>query len=397
MNSSNSQIKQQALPAAVIYGGLSLLRPFRKTNISCHALTHSKSDLICYSRKIHSFKALPPLKSDSDALIQALIDTSSQFKVKPVLYYGNDQTMRFISKHREILSDHYHFLMPPAKLISSCSEKNSFNELIKGTDITYPKSIIINSRLTERDLDDFTPPFVIKPNETSNQSVIAQITANKTQKAIVVETKNEAIHVASLLENKNVPFILQEIIQGTEDNIFSYHAFNDERFQPIGYFVGRKVRTYPHFGGRSTCVTLVDDDEVVETGQYISQKLKFCGPLKLDFKRDSRNGRLYFLEANLRFTLWNHLAAECGINLPLRAYQYLSGLPVEQGNEYRTGRQWIAANDDVRSYLDINNSPTAILQYGVQRLHSYSHVFSIQDPMPYLISLKRRLKSLKKR
>ncbi|MCU7806278.1 MAG: hypothetical protein KZQ73_00165 [Candidatus Thiodiazotropha sp. (ex Semelilucina semeliformis)] len=394
---SNSQNKQQALPAVVIYGGLSLLRPFRKTNISCHALAHSKSDLIRYSRKIHSFKALPPLNSDSDALIQALIDSSTKFKVKPVLYYGNDQTMRFISTHREVLSDHYRFLMPTAKLVSSCSEKNSFNELIKDIDVTYPKSIITNSRLSERDLNSFTPPFVIKPNKTSNQSVIAQITANKTQKAIVVETKKEALHVASLLENKNVPFILQEIIQGTEDNIFSYHAFNDENFQPIGYFVGRKVRTYPHFGGRSTCVTLVDDDEVVETGQFISQKLNFCGPLKLDFKRDSRSGKLYFLEANLRFTLWNHLAAECGINLPLRAYQYLCGLPIDHGNEYQTGRQWIATNDDIRSFLDINNSPTAMLQYGIQRLNSYSHVFSIQDPVPYLISLKRRLKSLRNR
>ncbi len=47
------------------------------------------------------------------------------------------------------------------------------------------------------------------------------------------------------------------------------------------------------------------------------------GPFKIDLVRDARSGALYTLEVNARYTLWNHVGAAAGVNLPRVAYDYL--------------------------------------------------------------------------
>ena len=60
-------------------------------------------------------------------------------------------------------------------------------------------------------------------------------------------------------------------------------------------------------------------------------------------------GQLYLIEANPRFTLWNHLGAKCGVNLQLAAYQYLSGSDIVNQESYTTNLRWITFEDDYRA------------------------------------------------
>ena len=280
--------------------------------------------------------------------------------------------------------------MPTKPVLDVCSQKNKFNKMAEGLSVDYPKSIIVQKMQDLDALYRIKPPYVLKPDKTSNQGAISKIAAIRTQKALIARSNDQVVEFAELLLKRDVDFIVQELVAGGEQNIFSYHAFNDEQFRPLGSFVGRKIRTYPSFGGRSTCVTLINDEEVSETGRRIAAEIGIAGPIKLDFKRDAQSGKLYIIEANPRFTLWNHLGAECGVNLALVAYQYLSEVPVSEYHSYRTDRHWITFADDLRSHMERHSGRLwSVASYPFQRKNAVSHVFALNDPLPFLVAMKR--------
>ena len=75
--------------------------------------------------------------------------------------------------------------------------------------------------------------------------------------------------------------------------------------------------------GWSSFLELVHDDDVARLGRHVVSRLGLKGVLKIDLKRDPRDGSLYILEVNARFNLWHYLGAVNGINLPKMVYEYL--------------------------------------------------------------------------
>ena len=320
-----------------------------------------------------------------------LIDIGKQFQEKPVLFYGDDQTMRFVSQNRDELSKYFRFLMPAHDVLTTCSEKDRFTAVAENLGVCYPASLVVQGALDKSALQRMRPPFVIKPDLTRDLGNIVAIAQVRTQKALMAPTFEDAVQIAERLVEEGIALIIQELIPGDESNIYSYHTFNDAHYQPLGDFAGQKIRTYPLFGGRSTCLKLVDDSEVLDAGRQISRDLQIAGPLKLDFKRNAESGELFLLEANPRFTLWNHLGAACGVNLSLMAYQYLTGQAVERTSGYRTDRHWITFADDLRSHLLSNSGRwSAVFSYPYFGNKPVYHTFAWNDPLPSLIGLKRQ-------
>ena len=91
-------------------------------------------------------------------------------------------------------------------------------------------------------------------------------------------------------------FLIQASVEGGEENILSYHAYVRPSGEIVAEFTGRKIRTAPKVYGRSTYVEITDDREVRDLGRATVAKLGFSGVLKIDFKRDRRDNRLYMLE-----------------------------------------------------------------------------------------------------
>jgi hypothetical protein len=55
--------------------------------------------------------------------------------------------------------------------------------------------------------------------------------------------------------------------------------------------------------------------------------LELSGPLGVEFKRDSRTGTYYYIEANLRPENFNGIAEASGVNIILSAYLFAIGKP----------------------------------------------------------------------
>jgi len=85
---------------------------------------------------------------------------------------------------------------------------------------------------------------------------------------------------------------------------------------------------------------------VTALGRELVRRLGLRGVAKLDFKR-APDGQLYLLEVNPRFTLWHHLGARAGVNIPALVYADLAGLPRGRVLQARAGVRWCKPWDDV--------------------------------------------------
>ena len=114
--------------------------------------------------------------------------------------------------------------------------------------------------------------------------------------------------------------------------------------------------------------------------------------MKLDFKRDPRTGRFYLLEVNPRFSLWNHLGAASGVNLPLLAYRDLAGLPVAPAPPAKVGVRWLSLADDTRTFVRSFAPAGALSVLGwlaSLRGPKVFDVFAWDDVSPFLMNLAR--------
>jgi predicted ATP-grasp superfamily ATP-dependent carboligase len=143
-------------------------------------------------------------------------------------------------------------------------------------------------------------------------------------------------------------FLAQELVPGSEDRIESYHVYVDEEGEVVGEFTGRKIRTYPPRFGISSALTTTTAEDVAAVGREVIDRLALRGVAKLDFKRGP-DGKLWLLEVNPRFTLWTHLGAVAGVNLPALAYADLTGAPRPAVGAARPGVRWVWPRADAAS------------------------------------------------
>jgi predicted ATP-grasp superfamily ATP-dependent carboligase len=296
---------------------------------------------------------------NSEGLIAELLRFSSSISTpssRPVLYVDNDDDLLFLSRNRDRLARAYRFALPSPDLLEDLVDKRRFATLATRTNLPTPETHVIAQGTATRDprVQSWSRfPCIVKPGLRDHWfgSRLADHVVAGTQKAICLKSRDELQAMAADLEAHPSDFILQPLIEGGEDHMVSYHAYVSNG-AVIADFTGRKVRTAPREYGFSTYVQITDDERVRGIGREIVARLGFHGVIKLDFKEDERDGRLYLLEANPRFNLWHHPGAIAGVNLPALVYADLvsPGSARPEARPLRTGVRWMWALADLQAY-----------------------------------------------
>jgi predicted ATP-grasp superfamily ATP-dependent carboligase len=122
---------------------------------------------------------------------------------------------------------------------------------------------------------------------------------------------------------RSEPFepMVQELIPGGDDELYSLGAYLGDDLEPLGLFCGRKLRQTPPGIGTARLGEAVWVDEVVEAGLDLLRALGCNGLSQVEYKRDPRDGRFRLMEINGRCYLSHALATRCGVNYPLLTWQ----------------------------------------------------------------------------
>lgn len=379
----------------VIYGGLSLLRCFAGRQFRVTAVDTDPESLTLRSRIVRRRELVACPMEHPEALVEDLLRIGRSFDEPPMLAWDNDNMVLLVSRYRETLSRHYRFLLPDAQLIEDLVGKLRFADFAKRLDLPVPRSLVPDGEVTaEQIAQQVGLPCILKPNTHVGQfrQAVTQHEHDRPHKVLLARTMDELRERLRQIKTYCDAFIAQEYIPGDDRCLYSFHTYITPAGEPLGCFIGRKIRTYPKDTGFSTYLELTYEPHLIELGLDLLRRMNYVGPMKLDFKKDIAHNRYLLLECNARFTLWNYLAAVSGMNLPQMAAASLRGQELPRAIHYRVGTRWLSLGGDLRSFLREYRPagqwtwPRYLASLCGPHVHE---IFSWRDPIPGMICAGR--------
>jgi D-aspartate ligase len=387
----------RARPPVMLMGGLNLVRALGLGGVPVVLATGDRQALSLASR--YCCGRLPlPTADGTDAVLKALMDAGGQLARswggRVPLFYSNDDQLALVQQHRHLLEEHYLLLLNDPGVDHALLDKALFEKLARERGLPVPRALRWDG-IGGDSLADFAEPVIVKPHmrKLRGEFKLFDELLSENDKARVFASGGEAM-AHPLVQQLHPHLAFQEYVHGSGRDIWSYHGVADEKARLLGSFCGRKIRSYPALTGMSSFLELVHDGELETLGRWIAGRVPLKGVFKMDFKRDSRNGRLFILEINARFNLWHYLGAKSGVNLPLIAYEYLLYGNRPQASAYRTRHRWLYWRMDRRAFRELSARGELTLVAWIASLVArpvVCEIFAWGDPLPFILDLGRRL------
>lgn len=323
---------------ACILGDPDLLHPLVDGNVRCHVVAHPGA-AVRSSRLVDGIVDWPLDAPDEDVAERMLGVARSQ-PDPPVVLCANDRAMLLVSRFRHVLEPAFRLAHGPSELIEATADKIRFHALATTAGLPVPASRAIDPSSTVAPPGDLDFPVIVKPMLRAQSRWSTMVDA----KVLRLPDRATAERWWPRLGAMEEPLLFQQVIPGPETAIESHHVYVRDDGRILGEFTGRKIRTLPREYGTSTALETTAADDVATMGRQTIEGLGITGPAKIDVKRDLE-GRLWLLEVNMRFTLWCHLGAAAGVNLPAIAVADKCGLPPPPDQSARAGVTWVSPRD----------------------------------------------------
>jgi predicted ATP-grasp superfamily ATP-dependent carboligase len=363
-------------PLAIVLGDSNLLKALVRERIPCAIAVPPRAPLRLsrHARHVVTWRDDGPLEQQA-ARVLAL---AASEVAPPVVFYQSDAQLLWVSRNRRAIGRVARFAIADGALVDQLVDKTEFVLLAEARGLPVPPSVMLSAT------DDYAPPrdapfpAVIKP---VTRTIDAQWRFMAGDEKVLTVASPAALDAArARLGVYGKPVILQAEIPGPESQIVSYHLYVDQAGSVVTEFTGRKIRTLPIRRGITTSAEVLPLPDVLALGRKVVDQIGLTGVAKLDFKR-SPDGRLFLLEVNPRFTLWNNPGAVAGFNIPAAVYADLVGLPrppFRQG-PYRV--RWFN-HQDLAAARESGMGLLAWLAWLLR--HRPTSGLSLDDPLPIM-------------
>jgi D-aspartate ligase len=353
------------LPAAVIdvgwVNGLAAIRSLGRAGVRVLAVDHRPSALGFRSRYAERF-VCPDPHTDEERFI-SFIHALGRIVVFPT----HDEALNSIARHLAELD----VLAPfPAwdGLERVQSKRAQLGHAISaGVDVPetrYPGSAA-EARAAARELG---LPILVKPERPVGFKQRFRRQAFRCESLAEVER--------AYAQAEEFGSMVQELIVGGDDALFTVGSYISRDGRPLGVFSGRKLRQTPRGIGTCRVGEAVWVQEAVDAALALLREFGYFGLSQVEFKRDPRDGRFKLMEINPRLWQWHGLAAACAVDLPRIAYADLTGAAPRAAEMNGGGKRWAIT-------LLAGEGPAP------QRPPYVDAVFARDDPKPGLVHLSR--------
>ncbi len=326
----------------------------------------------------------PDPKEDEEAFLAFLEWLGPRLPDRAVLFPTHDEYIWPLSRHAERLQPWYIVPFSRWDAMERLYDKRAQMEAAVRAGVDMPRTVYVDSIADlERGADEIGFPAIFKPIESLAFKTRFQ------KHVLEIQSRDELEAVYARADDCGT-LMLQEVIPGGDEELWTYGSYFDEQSRPLAEFTGHKLRQHPVRFGHCRMAVSRWDDEVAQAGERLLRELRYWGVSQTEFKRDPRDGRYCLMEVNARHWMWHSLAAACGVNLSLAAYRDAIGRPFVAGRQV-DGRKWVVAVTDVRDALaEFRRGERPVGEWA----RSYrgvvqDGVLSFKDPVPGILSVSR--------
>jgi D-aspartate ligase len=378
-----------------------ITRSVGRHGVPVYALNDKLRDPLRYSKYVRECFVYPDDPSqprayagdsvaNEDVLCRLMLEWGARFEQKPVLFATSDWFARFLSHRQPELKDRFLFHWVAPELFKTIVDKGSMVRFCEQRGLKVPRTHITRP---EDDMQqvarEFVYPSLIKP--------IHRYTAGfpvESAKVLVANNAREAQAFFKAYPQMKGATLMQELIEGDDDQVFQYTALVNTQGEIEAYSTVRKLRQYPA-GFGSMCYGQTEYNEALTlVGRELILALGYRGLGSLEFKYRQKDGGYYFIEMNTRLPWYNGIFADAGVNLPYLAYLDLAGKASVQHAagfappQQRDGTTWLGYHNYAAWFRETRSkhpiSRMAFLGH-VARAQSYAW-WNTSDPKPFLAS-----------
>ncbi|GEN53261.1 carboxylate--amine ligase [Halobacillus faecis] len=322
----------------------------------------------------------PHYKEDPEGLKTFLIDYAQKQDDAPVLIPTADPYVEFVDEYLPELREY--FLIPQTEqgLYTKIMDKGTLHTLASQHGVAVPETVQVDDEnLVQKVEDEIHYPCLVKPVDSP------AFVSKFRRKLFKVHNKEELIEKVEQAKEANIEVIVQRIIPGFDDHMYTFDAYLDQNSKVTHWVTCQKLRQFPVNYGASVYTQQKYVPELYELGAKFLEGIGYKGFAEIEFKKDAETGQYYLIEINVRITNLNHLLQKTGINIPYITYKDLIGEPVEPKavEEDQNLVFWYAYEDllAVREYIKTGQlSPQKVLMsYFRPKAHA---IWDPKDPKP---------------
>lgn len=381
------------LPRAVVIGldtvsGLQAARILAARKIPVIGIARDPSDYRCRTNVCSEI-----ITSDAraEALLTTLETLGPRLPKKAVLFPCNDMYVLHVSRHRHRLEAWYHVVLAPPDVIEMLMDKVSFYEFAQREGLSIPRTLILKDRADAvRAAEELEYPCVLKPPAKTREWE-----GHTKSKVFKITNKKDLLSLYDRCSGWAPVLIVQEWVEGPEDNLYSCNCYFSSDSEPLVTFVARKIRQWRPQTGFSSLGEECRNDTVLEETVRLFRSTGYRGLGYLEMKRDERTGKYFLMETNVgRPTGRSAIAEAGGVELLYTMYCDAVGWPLPQNRVQRyEGVKWIFLRNDLRSAFHYWRRGELSLGEWLTswRGRKAYAVFSWRDPGPFIGDLLRTL------
>lgn len=220
------------------YIGLSTIRCLGSEGIHTVAMDYSEEERYGVKSKYCNEQLIVPhYRDNTEDFINTLVDYAKKQDLKPVLIPCHDSYVEVIDKYLNILKEYYYIPQTEQGLYAKVMNKDEIFDLAMKSGVKTPESVYI-------DEDDFYHkintiikyPCLVKP--VDSPSFVAKFR----KKLFIVNTEEELNEAVNIAKKANFEVIVQRIIPGFDDHMYTFDAYVDQRGKVTHWTTCQKLR-----------------------------------------------------------------------------------------------------------------------------------------------------------
>lgn len=319
------------------------------------------------------------------------------FPTGAVLFPCTDQSALLVSKNRDALAPTYRTGLADHHTMVTLADKAAFAVFAKSAGLPIPHTEVLYGYADAlRAATMMTFPALLKPSVKT-----AQWKRGTTEKVHRVESATELLSAYRELAPWAEKLIVQEVVPGADDQLYTCNAYFDANHRPLAALVSRKVRQWPPQVGTASLARTVRNEEVIALTTQVFAAARFSGLAYLEVKFDQRSHRYLLIETNVgRPTSRSAMAEAAGVEMLGTMYADVLHHPLPRSRQQRDDVvQWV---DDRRDLM----AAARLLSRGELDVGRWWHTFrrptlhavaSARDPWPFALELTQSLQKVTRR
>jgi predicted ATP-grasp superfamily ATP-dependent carboligase len=380
--------------------GLGVIRDLAREGVPVMALDPSRRAL-GFASRFAAARLVPNPAANEEGFLRALEALGRTLPQRAVVFPTHDEYVWALSRNAQRLAPWYRIPFSGWQAMERVADKEEQLRAAWRAGVDTPTTVFVHTGadLAGPEVDALQFPVIFKPAESLAFK-------QRFRRPVLEIPSREALPEVYARVDDCGTLMLQEIVPGGDEELYTVGSYLDEQSQALAVFTGRKLRQHPRRFGTSRFAESRWLPDLAEAGILLLRELDFHGVSQVEFKRDPRDGRFKLMEINARHWLWHSLAAASGVNLSYVAYRDAIERPF-RAPQQTDGPRWILTLKDViDSAREIRRGQLSAGDWlSSLRGTALDGVLALDDPLPGAIdtwrwarrALSRRLSYVRNR